>query len=25
WLICLFYKLAEKIKCLIFNTYYDLN
>ncbi len=25
WLLCLFYKLAEKIKCLIFNTYYDLN
>lgn len=25
WLICLFYKLAEKIKCLIFNTYHDLN
>lgn len=25
WIICLFYKLAEKIKCLIFNTYYDLN
>ncbi|EFW5183194.1 SPI-2 type III secretion system effector deubiquitinase SseL, partial [Salmonella enterica] len=25
WLICLFYKLAEKIKCFIFNTYYDLN
>lgn len=25
WIICLFYKLAEKIKCLIFNTYHDLN
>ncbi|EGC0316168.1 SPI-2 type III secretion system effector deubiquitinase SseL, partial [Salmonella enterica] len=25
WLICLFYKLAEKVKCLIFNTYHDLN
>lgn len=25
WIICLFYKVAEKIKCLIFNTYHDLN
>ncbi|EAU9488081.1 TPA_asm: deubiquitinase SseL [Salmonella enterica subsp. enterica serovar Java] len=25
WLLCLFYKLAEKIKCLIFNSYHDLN
>lgn len=25
WIIGLFYKLAEKIKCLIFNTYHDLN
>ncbi|WP_183059884.1 SPI-2 type III secretion system effector deubiquitinase SseL [Salmonella enterica] len=25
WIICLFYKLAEKIKCLIFNSYHDLN
>ncbi|EFV1551745.1 SPI-2 type III secretion system effector deubiquitinase SseL [Salmonella enterica] len=25
WLLCLFYKLAQKVKCLIFNTYYDLN
>lgn len=25
WIICLFYKVAEKIKCLIFNSYHDLN
>ncbi|ECJ5868181.1 SPI-2 type III secretion system effector deubiquitinase SseL [Salmonella enterica subsp. salamae] len=25
WIICLFYKLAEKIKCLIFNSYHNLN
>ncbi|EAC0926825.1 type III secretion system effector deubiquitinase SseL [Salmonella enterica subsp. enterica] len=25
WLICLFYKFAEKIKLLIFNSYHDLN
>ncbi|ECI3853409.1 type III secretion system effector deubiquitinase SseL [Salmonella enterica subsp. enterica] len=25
WIICLFYKFAEKIKCLIFNSYHDLN
>lgn len=25
WIFCLFYKIAEKIKCLIFNTHHDLN
>ncbi|HCM1916053.1 TPA: SPI-2 type III secretion system effector deubiquitinase SseL [Salmonella enterica subsp. salamae serovar 28:r:e,n,z15] len=25
WIICLFYKLTEKIKCLIFNSCHDLN